>query len=181
MQSSVDATIAGLRGAVSAKTDAELARMLGVDQSTISAWRARGRVPERFVKMVDGAAKAPSSEAPQVWGELQERAQTIALVRFTLIRREVVFSGNVDKALGLFLDLKPYWLILNRAVHELRLKMEASRVDLKTAAFFHLEAEQPHKTVEQVARSPSSHAGSQNGIAHLHPVGSGQDDQRRVS
>ena len=133
MQSSVDATIAGLRGAVSAKTDAELARMLGVDQSTISAWRARGRVPERFVKMVDGAAKAPSSEAPQVWGELQERAQTIALVRFTLIRREVVFSGNVDKALGLFLDLKPYWLILNRAVHELRLKMEASRVDLKTA------------------------------------------------
>ena len=133
MQSSVDATIAGLRGAVSAKTDAERARMLGVDQSTISAWRARGRVPERFVKMVDSASKAPSSEAPQVWGDLQERAQTIALVRFTLLRREVVFSGNVDNALGLFMDLKPFWLILNRAVHELRLKMDASRVDLKTA------------------------------------------------
>ena len=53
MHSSVDATIAGLRGAVSAGTDAELARMLGVDQSTISSWRSRGRVPERFVKMLD--------------------------------------------------------------------------------------------------------------------------------
>ena len=133
MHSSVDATIAGLRGAVSAGTDAELARMLGVDQSTISSWRSRGRVPERFVKMLDTGKKAGSSEAPQVWGELRERAQTIALIRFTLIRSKVVQSGDVDRALGVFLDLKPFWLVLHRSIHELRIKMEALRVDLKTA------------------------------------------------
>lgn len=133
MHSSVDATIAGLRGAVSAGTDAELARMLGVDQSTISSWRSRGRVPERFVKMLDTGKKAGSSEAPQVWGELQERAQTIALIRFTLIRSKVAQSGDVDRALGVFLDLKPFWLVLHRSIHELRIKMEALRVDLKTA------------------------------------------------
>ncbi len=35
--------------------------------------------------------------------------------------------------MAIFLDLKPFWLVLNRAVHDLRLKMEALSVDLKTA------------------------------------------------
>ena len=42
-------------------------------------------------------------------------------------------SGDVDRALGVFLDLKPFWLVLHRSIHELRIKMEALRVDLKTA------------------------------------------------
>lgn len=154
MQNSVDATIAGLRGAVSAGTDAELARMLGVDQSTISSWRSRGRVPERFVKMLDTGKKTGLDEAPQVWGELQERAQTLALIRFTLIRNEVAQSGDVDRALGVFLDLKPFWLVLHRSVHELRIKMETLRVDLKTAQALLMQEDlrDPKTTTRRVKR-----------------------------
>ena len=154
MHNSVDATIAGLRGAVSAGTDAELARMLGVDQSTISSWRSRGRVPERFVKMLDTGKKAGSAEAPQVWGELQERAQTLALIRFTLIRNKVAQSGDVDRALGVFLDLKPFWLVLHRSIHDLRLKMEALRVDLKTAQALIMQEDlrDPEATTRRVER-----------------------------
>lgn len=154
MQNSVDATIAGLRGAVSAGTDAELARMLGVDQSTISSWRSRGRVPERFVKMLDTGKKTGLDEVPQVWGELQERAQTLALIRFTLIRNEVAQSGDVDRALGVFLDLKPFWLVLHRSVHELRIKMETLRVDLKTAQALLMQEDlrDPKTTTRRVER-----------------------------
>ena len=83
--------------------------------------------------MLDTGKKAGSTEAPQVWGELQERAQCLALIRFTLIRHNVAQSGDVDRALGVFLDLKPFWLELHRSIHELRIKMKTLRVDLKTA------------------------------------------------
>ena len=133
MQGTVDATISNLRGVVGAKTDAELGRMLGIDQSTISSWRARGRVPGRFVKMLDAADKSEASGAPQVWGELQDRAQAVALIRFTLLRAEIAQSRDLDRAMATFLDPKPFWLVLNRASHDLRLKMEALGVDLRTA------------------------------------------------
>ncbi len=133
METAIDTTIANLRSAVSAKTNAELARKLGIDQSTISSWRSRGRVPDRFKKMLDTPEKGLASRPPQVWGELQDRAHTLALIRFTLLRQEDANSRDVDRAMGVFLDLKPFWLILNRAVHELRLKMELLSIDLATA------------------------------------------------
>jgi hypothetical protein len=133
MESQVDLTIASLRTSVSAKSDADLARKLGVDQSTISAWRSRGRVPNRFLQLLDDRSKGAASKPPQVWGELQDRAQAVTLLRFTLLRQGVAQSRDIDRALPLFRDLKPFWLMMHRAVHELRMKMEALHVDLATA------------------------------------------------
>ncbi|WP_132695442.1 hypothetical protein [Rhodovulum steppense] len=129
----MDATIAGLRAAANAKNEAELARMPGIDQSTISSWRSRGRVPQCFVKMLEAGDKGPGSATPQVWGELQDRAASVALVRFTLLRQELARSHDVDRALAVFLDMRPFRPVLHRAVHELRLKMEALPVDLAAA------------------------------------------------
>lgn len=133
MNGAVDSTIADLRRAVRADTDSELAKKLGIDKSTISGWRSRGRVPDRFVKMLHAPEKGSAYELPQVWGELQDRAQAIALLRFTLLRYELARGPDMDRALAAFLDLKPFWLVLNRAVNELRLKMEALGTDLATA------------------------------------------------
>ena len=133
MQNSVDVTIAELRVSSGAKSNAELARRLGIDQSTISAWRARGRVPERFVNLLENSAIGAEPQPPQVWGELQEFGHAIALARFTLLRCEVAFSGDADRAMSVFRDIKPFWILLHRAVHELRMKMEALAVDLVTA------------------------------------------------
>lgn len=157
MQQTVDATISGLRSAVNAKSEAELARLLGIDQSTISSWRSRGRVPQRFVKMLETIDKGAAAEPPQVWGELQDRATSVSLVRFTLLRQELARSRDIDSALSVFLDLKPFWLVLHRVVHELRMKMEALKVDLATAQALLMQEDlrDPEATAARVQRQLS--------------------------
>ncbi|SFF69177.1 hypothetical protein [Roseobacter denitrificans] len=153
MENVVDETIAGLRSVLSAQNNAELARKLGIDQSTISSWRSRGRVPNRFVQMLEPPKEGVSKNATQSWPELEERGQSIALVRFTILRQKIASSGDVDTALPVFLDLLPFWLVMHRAVHELRLKMEALKVDLKTAQALLMQEDlrDPQATLDRVA------------------------------
>lgn len=129
MQGNVDATIANLRTVVKAKSNADLARKLGVDQSTISSWRARGRVPEEFVEFL----KDPASQKSRVWQELTDCTTAVALLRYTLLRQDVAKSRDIDHGMSTFLTLKPWWLIMHRAAHELRLRMDALGIDLKTS------------------------------------------------
>lgn len=44
-KNSVDAVLARLAGALGAKNDSELCRMLGINRQTLSSWRGRGSVP----------------------------------------------------------------------------------------------------------------------------------------
>ena len=132
MNATVETIIADLRHALSAPTDAALARKLRIDKSTISSWRSRGRVPEKFQSMIENGAVA-AVEHPDVWGELQERANAVALLRFTLLRADLARQGGSDRALPVFRDMRPFWLILNRVVVEMRSKLETLGVDLDTA------------------------------------------------
>ena len=129
MQGNVDATIANLRTVVKAKSNADLARKLGLDQSTISSWRARGRVPDEFVEFL----KDPAPQKSRIWQELTDCATAVALLRYTLLRHDVAKSRDIDRGMSTFLTLKPWWLIMHRAAHELRLRMDALGTDLKTA------------------------------------------------
>lgn len=152
MQPSVDSTIATLRRVVSAASDSELARKLGVDKSTVSGWRARGRVPARFLKMVDSPEKGILPDLGRTSGELQERALPIAHVRFILLRADVVRSADTDRAMATMRDTKPFWLILHRALHELLSKVEALNIDLETAQALLLQADltDPDATARRV-------------------------------
>lgn len=154
MQNTVDSMIAALRVSVSAKNDAELARLIGVDQSTISSWRARGRLPQRFAKMIDGSAAMPSGKPPEFWGELQECAHVVALIRYTLIRADVALSSNVDLAISAFMDIVPFWLVMHRAVHEIQLKMEALNVDVQTAQILLMQEDlrNPKAAADRIAK-----------------------------
>ena len=129
MQSNVETTIAKLRTVVKAKSNAELARKLGVDQSTISSWQARGRVPDQFIEFL----KDPVSQKSQIWQELTDCATAVALLRYTLLMHEVAAGRDIDRGMGVFLTLKPWWIIMHSAAHELRLKMDTLDTDLKTA------------------------------------------------
>ena len=133
MENTVDATVANLRSVVNAKSNADLAQKLGVDQSTISSWRARGRVPSWFMVFLEKPRKETSAETSEVWPELTSCATAVALVRFTLLRHEVAVSQEVDRGLSVFLAIKPWWFVMHRAAHDLSLKMEAPGIDLKTA------------------------------------------------
>lgn len=159
MLESVEATIQSLRVAVSAKSDAELARTLGIDQSTISSWRARGSVPQKFVKLLrsngSSAASGPIDWATlEAWPELQERSRSIGLLRFTLLRSEVARSGDVDRAMGAFMDQKPFWLLMYRAAHDLGVKMQAIGVEMKTAQALILQEDlrDPDATAHRTAK-----------------------------
>lgn len=145
----VDTTISDLRGIVGAQNDADLARKLGIKKNTVSGWRARGQVPDRFVKLL----KAEPVPSHDVWPELHDRGTAVALARYTILRSEVAMKGDVDLALPAFLDVKPFWLIMHRAVHELRIKMDALNIDLQAAAALLLQEDlrSPKDTAKRVA------------------------------
>jgi len=113
----VDHAIARLRQAVSAKTDAELAARLNVDQSTVSAWLARGRVPDKYLKKYAGADnRSPILSAPKGLDEIESRSHSIALVRFLILRRDEIGSKSINPTMSLFMNMRPFWLIMYRSV-----------------------------------------------------------------
>ena len=149
MVEGVDTIVAELRGIVGAQNDAELANKLGVDKSTVSGWRARGRVPSRYLTLLE-AEPVPSHD---VWPELHDRGTALALARYTILRSEVAMGGEVDQALPAFLDVKPFWVVMHRAVHDLRAKMATLNVDLQAATALLLQEDlrSPNETAKRVA------------------------------
>lgn len=145
----VESTISDIRAVVGAKNDADLARRLNIDQSTISSWRSRGRVPSRFVKLLE-AQPIPSHD---VWPELHDRGTAVALARYTILRNDVAMAGDADQAIPAFLEVKPFWLVMHRAVHDLRTKMDALNIDLQAAAALLLQEDlrSPQVTAKRVA------------------------------
>ena len=133
MEVSVESTITALRQIVGVRTDADLARKLELDKSALAAWRARGRVPQRYQNFVDQLQDGSIIKDLEIWPGLQSAVHRIALVRFTLFRHGVASSGNVNQAMAVFQSLHPFWLIMHRAVHDLRVKMTALGADLRTA------------------------------------------------
>lgn len=55
----IEDVIARLKAKHGAKTDQDLARALHLGRSTVGSWRARGSVPERYVRSLDADARAP--------------------------------------------------------------------------------------------------------------------------
>ena len=159
MNGQVDSTIADLRRAVNASNDSDLARTLGIDKSTISGWRSRGSVPQKFMKFLQSssstAASGPIDFATlKAWPELEARSRAIGLLRFTLLRSDVARSGDVDRVMALFMDEKPFLLVWYRAAHDLAVKMQALGVEVKTAQALILQDDlrEPDRTAERVAR-----------------------------
>jgi len=64
MDDDIDAIISALRERLSAETDADLARKLRIDKSTISSWRSRRSVPNRFRKIASGESHQMMSAPP---------------------------------------------------------------------------------------------------------------------
>lgn len=124
---SVETTISNLRSLVGAHNDADLATKLEIDKSTISGWRSRGRVPEKYARILE----VPAHDA---WPELHDRGLAVSLARYSILRQEVLASQNLDHALAAFLDTKAYWMVMHRAVLDLRRKMETVGIDLGAAA-----------------------------------------------
>ena len=159
MNGQVDGTIAELRRAVKAANDSDLARTLGIDKSTISGWRARGSVPQKFMRFLQSSSSTAASgpidfTTLKAWPELEERSRAIGLLRFTLLRQKLARSGDVDRAMSAFIDQKPFWLLMYRAAHDLGVKMQALGMEMKTAQALILQEDlrDPDATARRVAK-----------------------------
>ena len=58
-----------------------------------------------------------------------------------------------NKAISAFLELKPFWFVMHRAVHDLRTKMKLLNIDLQAAAALLLQEDlrNPQETAVRVS------------------------------
>lgn len=125
--------IEALKAQFGAETDADLARRLSIDKSTISSWKARGSVPHRFRAILNGASPSFFATSPMSWGEHEKTAFEIALFRFTRARAEVALEGDYKKCLEAFTGSGEFWVLMLEAQRQLRDRQSDGRHSPDTA------------------------------------------------
>lgn len=102
MADDVDEIVAALRKRLGAETDADLARKLRINKSTISSWRARGNVPDRFHGILRGDNHQSVATPPLKWSEHETAAFNAALFRFARLACSQVDLNNHRASLEAF-------------------------------------------------------------------------------
>lgn len=97
-------TIEALKRHFAVSTDADLARALGVDKSTVSSWKARHHVPARVADVLTGQTEPFMSSPPVRWGQANDNAFQLAQFRFMNLFSVPLFSR----------ELRPGWFFLDR-------------------------------------------------------------------
>lgn len=116
-----------------ADTDADLARKLAVDKRTVSAWRARGGVPDRYLSIIEGADPQTVNTPPLRWGPYEDYAFRLALFRFTKVRATVALSNDYSTIFKEFANLTGFWRLLHKTQQDLAAAMEDRTEVLDTA------------------------------------------------
>lgn len=115
MERPVEETLEALRQHFQVATDAELARKLRIDKSTISSWKARNRVPDRYRGILQGDTKAAAGVSPLRWSEHESAAFDLALFRLARIIAAHVDLDDYAESLSYFSHLAAtdLWLMQN--------------------------------------------------------------------
>jgi hypothetical protein len=143
--------IADLKERVGASTDAELARLLSLDKRTVSAWRSRKSVPERFVKLLSGNGK-PTEMAPAVnFSALDQQAFNLALFRFTRIKADLALAGDYRRAWDEFRSSGPFWALMIGARRDISeaMKDRADHPATALALLLHDDIEDAERSMER--------------------------------
>jgi len=127
-------TIERLKAKLAASTDAELARFLGVDKSTIASWKARGKVPQRYSCLLEDVPDEDKAEPPALWGNLENAAFKIALFRFCLTQSEFVNRGD-PRTLAGSIEVwdTTFWLSVKRAKEDILAVLKHGLSSIETA------------------------------------------------
>ena len=120
MNSDVDDTISALRERMGAQNDAELARKLRIDKSTISSWRSRKRVPRRFERILEGENHQMIAAPPMGWGDHEKEAFRLALFRFTRLFAETARGDDYVPIVDTFEpNSAAFWLLLGASQEDM--------------------------------------------------------------
>lgn len=132
MPNSVEETLEALKKKMRAASDAELARKLRVDKSTISSWKARGKVPDRYIGILNGDSHQFILTTPPKWSTIEAKAFGLALYLHSVIA-ETIADADYRPTLALFSQQGFFWMLMNNCLHELVNHMEETGQDAHTA------------------------------------------------
>ena len=126
--------IAGLKQQMGVSSDADLARSLRIDKSTISSWRSRGRVPMRFLNILKGDSSLALGAPPLHWAGHENAALALALFRYGRAFGQELHSGDFETAMRLVGNPHDLWTLFRHAQSDLQRTMEEGHHQLMSAA-----------------------------------------------
>lgn len=128
-----ESTIEALKLKLNATNDADLARKLAVDKRTVSAWRARGSVPDRYTAILDGASHQAVMTPPLKWGPYENCAFRLALFRFARVKAAAAISNDFRIIFDTFAHPRGFWLLMSRCQKDIAAAMEDRTDSVDTA------------------------------------------------
>ena len=126
----VETTLSGLRAELGARNNAELARVLGVDQSTVSTWKKRGRVPDHVLRKIEPVS---SSVEAMERGELHDGVTAIASVRWALAVSTVLRNQTPEENFRDYKKATRFFIVIYRANLDVIEAVKNLEVDINTA------------------------------------------------
>lgn len=111
MPDNVDDIVSSLKKLFEAASDQDLARRLHLGRSTISSWKARGAVPARYKRLLDGDEPSFVLE-PKEMTEEEGLALSLAIMRLMRSHGDVIIDPREFISSGAHL-----WNLLFREYH----------------------------------------------------------------
>ncbi|MCI5041004.1 MAG: helix-turn-helix domain containing protein [Donghicola eburneus] len=144
--SEVEETIAHLKQRYRVSSDVQLAKVLGVSKSTISSWRARNKVPERVLEVIESDMVATQSP-PVEWGPFQKLAFGLALQRYCRVLADHMESSDFKYAMKLAGTPEAFFALMGQAEGAILNMQESGDFNYETAvaALVHEDIINPEK------------------------------------
>lgn len=135
------AVIAQLKQHLGVETDAELARSLRIDKTTISSWKRRGRVPQRFLDILSGDSSLAVAVPLVKWAPHEQAAMSLALFRYARLYGDLTKSADFPALMSMLTRKHEIWDLFRQAQWDLLNCMEQEEQSLSGAIAIILHGE----------------------------------------
>lgn len=137
MADDVGEVIEALRRRLRAKSEADLARILKIGQSTISSWKMRGSVPLRFRRILSGDSELSIASGPVYWSSEELTAFGLALTRYCRLNSESFKRNEFRNILKMAQRPGELWSLFRSAQNELLDRSEDETLSAALTAAIH--------------------------------------------
>ena len=128
--SETDDAVERLKAHFKVATDADLARRLAVDKSTVSAWRARQKLPQRYQRMLEGDDHQAGLTPPARWGDYEKAAFELAVFRFARATSKELGEGDFRALFQIYTKVfGVIWSMQRQAQQDIAAQIEKGRVE----------------------------------------------------
>lgn len=140
-----------LKKHVGAKTDTELARLLSLDKRTVSAWRSRKSVPQRFLNLLSGKGEATDLVPFHKMSPLDKNAFSLALFRYTRVMGDLAQNGDYRDVWEEFRTGFNFWALMISARNDISeaLRQRADHPATALALVLHDDVANAENTIKR--------------------------------